>query len=251
MTRLCLFPGILLVLVVGAFSCGPGTTPGSQTPRVPAKSINGPGIVQGRVFIQNPPPLLPPLKNEPCCEGAPATVPDESMVLNDNGTLANVVVFIEGGPKADGSDLDKALLDQVYCRYVPHVIGVVVGQTLNIRSSDPIVHNVHFKSAFTGDSNYWMKSAGESVDVVFKMPEFLKTGCDVHPWMNAYICVLDTPLFSITGSEGRFNISGIPAGKYKLVAWHERFGKLEQPLEIKDDTPIWVDLTFTPPPTRR
>jgi plastocyanin len=245
MSRVSVFIGVVAAVMMG-MSCGPSQSKSSGA-RVPAKSITGPGVVEGKVHIKDPPAPLPPLKNDPCCEGAPATVPDESMVLNDNGTLANVVVYIQGGPKADGSDLETALLDQVYCRYTPHVVGVVVGQKLNIKSSDPIVHNVHYKSTFTGDSNYWMKSAGESIDVTFKMPEFIKTGCDVHPWMNAYICVLDTPLFAITGSDGSFRIPNIPTGTYKLVAWHERFGKLESPLEIKDGTPVTTDFTFAPP----
>lgn len=244
MSRLSLFVGFAAVVML-TLSCGP-SQPKAAGGRVPAKSISGPGVAQGKVMIKDPPAPLPPLKNEPCCEGAPATVPDESIVVNDNGTLANVVVFIQGGPKAEGSDLDAAKLDQVFCRYTPHVIGVVVGQTLNIKSSDPTVHNVHYKSTFGGDSNYWMKNAGESVDVKFKMPEFIRTGCDVHPWMNATICVLDNPLFAITGSDGTFKIPNLPTGSYKLVAWHERFGKMEQPLEIKDEAPVTVDFTFAP-----
>lgn len=218
-----------------------------NTARVPAESIAGPGVVRGQVIITNPPPPLPAIKNEPCCEGAPPTVPDESVIVNSNNTLRNAVVFIQGGPKTDGANLPKAQLDQVFCRYTPHVVGVVVGQTLNIKSSDPVVHNVHFKSAFAGDSNYWMKSAGESVDVTFKQAEFLRTGCDVHPWMSAFICVLDTPLFAITGDTGEFEIKNIPPGEYKLVAWHERFGKVEKALKIVDAAPIELDLTFAPP----
>lgn len=238
---------IIGVVAVAAFSlsCGP-SQPKSAGGRVPSKSVTGPGVVEGKVSITNAPPLLPPLKNEPCCEGAPATVPDESVVVNENGTLANVLVYVQGGPKADGSDMETALLDQKFCRYTPHVIGVAVGQKLNIKSSDPTTHNVHYKSTF-GDANYWMKSAGESVDVTFKMPEFIKTGCDVHPWMNAYICVLDNHLFQVTGPEGTFKIPNLPTGTYKLVAWHERFGKIEKPLEIKDGTPVSIDFTFAPP----
>ncbi len=234
-------------LLAAMIAIGCDTRPPPSSARVPADSITGPGVVKGKVIITTPPPPLPPLKNEPCCEGAPATLPDESVVVNANGTLANAVVFVQGGPKADGSALPAAKLDQVYCRYVPHVVGVVVGQTLNIKSSDPTIHNVHYKSTFDGDSNYWMKSAGESVDVTFRMPEFLRTGCDVHPWMSAYICVLDSPLFHITGEAGEFQIANIPPGEYKLVVWHERFGKVERPLSIKDDTPVEIDLTFAPP----
>ncbi len=237
---------ILWATALSLIACD--SKPPASTARVPAESITGSGVVRGKVIITDPPPTLAALKNEPCCEGAPATVPDESVIVNPNNTLANSVVFIQGGPKADGANLPKAQLDQVFCRYTPHVVGVVVGQTLNIKSSDPVVHNVHFKSAFAGDSNYWMKSAGESVDVIFKQSEFLRTGCDVHPWMSAYICVLDTPLFAITGTTGEFKIKNIPVGEYKLVAWHERFGKIEKPLKIVEGGgEIELDLTFAPP----
>jgi len=236
----------LLLMALMAISCDSKSSTSSSAP-VPAKSITGPGVVKGKVIITAPPPPLPALKNEPCCDGAPATVPDESVIVNSNGTLANALVYIQGGPKADGADLPTAQLDQVFCRYTPHVIGVVVGQKLNIKSSDATVHNVHYKSTFQGDVNHWMKEKGQSVDVTFKMPEVLKTVCDVHSWMSAYICVLDTPLFSITGDTGTFEISNIPAGEYKLVVWHERFGKMEKPLSIKDASPVEIDLTFAPP----
>ncbi len=237
---------LFIALLLSHLACDT-KTPVNNAQRVPAASVTGPGVVRGRILITNPPAPLPAIKNEPCCEGAPATVPDESLIVNPNGTLANAVVFIQGGPKTDGSALPKAQLDQVFCRYTPHVIGVVVGQQMNIKSSDPTVHNVHYKSSFNGDRNHWMKSAGESVDVTFSAAEFIRTGCDVHPWMSAYICVLENPLFNVTTETGTFEIKNIPAGEYKLVVWHERMGKIEKAITITDAKPLDIDLTYAPP----
>ena len=126
---------------------------------------------------------------------------------------------------------------------------MVVGQELTIRSSDPTTHNVNIRSQHGPDQNFWMQRAGESSTTRFNRAEVVRSGCDVHPWMSAYIAVLDNPLFSITQSEGSFEIRNVPAGQYTLVAWHERYGRLTQPVAIAPDatSPISLDFTYQPP----
>lgn len=237
---------LLPLAILASLACDRAPS-ASNAPRVPAESIKGPGVVRGKVIFGATPPAPKTLKNEPCCEGAPATVPDETVVVNPDGTLANVVVFLQGGQRADGKSLPPAQLDQVFCRYTPHVIGVVVGQTLHIKSSDPVPHNVHYDSAFGKAINVTMMTAGEGVDVSFTASENIKTRCDVHPWMSAWICVMDTPLYAITRESGTFEIPNVPAGEYKLVAWHEQYGRRETSITVKDAAPVQYDFTFGPP----
>lgn len=223
--------------------------PPDVTPRVPASSVAGPGVVRGAVKFNGTPPPEKVLRNEPCCTGAPPTLRDETVTLGQNGALANVVVSIEGGPRTTGVDLPPALLDQVFCQYQPHVIGIVVGQSITLRSSDPTTHNVNIRSKYGADRNFWMQRAGESSKTSFDHPEVVKSVCDVHPWMSAYIAVLDNPLFAVTTTAGTFEIKNIPPGEYKLVAWHELYGRIEKPLKIAADQhePITVDFTYQPP----
>ncbi len=227
--------------------CDQSSTATSSGEKVPAGSIKGPGVVKGKIVFKGTAPVLPALKNEPCCDGAPATLKDESVIVNSNGTLANVVVYIQGGPKADGKDLPSAKLDQKFCQYIPHVVPVVTGQNLHITSSDPTIHNVHYTGTFVGDQNKWIKTPSEFIDVSFSKPEPIVTKCDVHNWMKAYIFVVDTPLHAITGEDGSFNIANIPAGDYTLSAWHERYGRKDTKISVKDGTPLELDVTFEPP----
>ncbi|MBC7783673.1 MAG: TonB-dependent receptor [Burkholderiales bacterium] len=232
------------LLLLGACD---GSDDAPTGPRVDAASIQGPGVVRGKIIFNGTPPPMTPLANTPCCEGAPPTVPDESVVVNPNGTLANTVVYLSGGPLADGRSLPPARLDQKFCRYVPHVVGVVVGQTLQVSSSDATLHNVHYSSKYAGDQNKWTQPGSQSFDTSFTRSEFIQTRCDIHPWMSAYIVVTDTPLYAITTETGAYEIPNIPVGDYTLVAWHERYGKLERPITVKDGSPIAADFSYAPP----
>jgi len=221
--------------------------PPDATPRVPAESITGPGSVSGVVYFKGPVREQKVIRNEPCCPGAPPTLFDESIIVNANATLRNVVVTLEGGPKTDGKNLPPAELDQVFCQYVPHVLGVVVGQTLTIKSSDATTHNVHIKRNAGGDKNFWMDKAGQSTTTTFTAVDIAKTVCDVHPWMSAFIYVHDNTFFAVTDDSGAFTLQGIPPGKYTLVAWHEIFGRLEQSIDVTSDKPESLDFTYAPP----
>jgi plastocyanin len=164
--------------------------------------------------------------------------------------LANVFVYLAGVAASDGSDREPALLDQKDCRYVPHAVGVQVGQTLRVRSSDPgTLHNVHYNPDRNPPANFGLTSAGDERKVTFgQAPEFIRVRCDVHPWMNAYIGVFDSPFFAVTGeSSGMFEIGKVPAGDYKLVAWHERYGTIERAVKVKDNDSVDVTVEFKPP----
>ena len=174
---------------------------------------------------------------------------EEKVVVNENGTLANVFVYLAGVPASDGSDREPAVLDQVDCRYVPHAIGVQVGQMLRIRSSDPTMHNVHYDSDSNGAANFGLTVAGAEKPVTLKgNHEFIRVRCDVHPWMSATIGVFESPFFTVTDdAEGTFEIARVPAGQYTLVAWHELYGKLERPVEVKDDESVDASFEYKPP----
>lgn len=212
------------------------------------KTVFGTATLRGSVkFVGTPPPRAE-IPNEPCHEGS-TPLKDETVIVNPNSTLANVFVYLENAPESDGSDRAPALLDQINCQYVPHVVGVQVNQPLRIRSSDPhTLHNVHLIATKNPAMNLSMTEAGKEQTVTFQHPEFIRAKCDVHPWMTAYIGVFNSPFFSVSSDkDGSFEIDKIPAGKYNLVAWHEQYGKVEQPIEIKDGQNVSVTLTFKAP----
>jgi plastocyanin len=210
--------------------------------------VFGSGTIRGTVkFIGTPPPREE-FPNKPCHPGA-GPLKDETVVVNDDGTLANVFVYLADAPASDGSSREPALLDQKDCRYVPHALGVQVGQTLRVRSSDPgTMHNVHYSPQRNAAANFGLTVAGAEKSVTFEQAEFIRVKCDVHPWMTAYVGVFENPFFAATREgNGAFEIAKIPAGQYKLVAWHERYGAIEQPVNVKDDQTVDVNLQYKSP----
>ena len=202
----------------------------------------GKGVIRGQAKIvgwNQPVKMLDANMN-----GRKMKVPDESVVVNANGTLRNVVVYVADAPACRGDISKPVVLDQEGCRYVPHVVALQAGQTLRVKNSDPAPHNVNVISKANPAENLPMPDPGYR-DLVYHVPEIMHTKCDIHPWMSAYIAVFDHPFFAVTGDDGSFEISGLPAGRYKLVAWHEWFPQLAQELTVSDDRPAEASFTFS------
>jgi hypothetical protein len=117
-----------------------------------------------------------------------------------------------------------ALLDQKGCEFFPYIQGIYKEQTLEIKSSDPVSHNIRY-TPFTNPALNQMLAAGQKLDVKFE-PERrpIMVLCDIHPWMKAYVAVFDHPFYAISGKDGTFEIHGVPAGAQNLVVWQETAG---------------------------
>jgi plastocyanin len=174
----------------------------------------------------------------------------ERLVVNGNGTLKNVLVRVSAGLPAGESfpvPQTPARLDQKGCQYYPHVVAVMVGQQMVISNSDTFLHNVHALSNENPAFNFGQPTqdkAGRKVDPM-KTPESFKVKCDVHPWMGAFVHVLDHPFFSVTGDDGTFTITGLPPGNYTLTAWHETLGEQQQAdVKVEEGKPARVEFNF-------
>jgi len=167
---------------------------------------------------------------------------DESLAVDDGGGLRNVIVYVKDGPPVDVPS-SAVVMDQVHCRFSPHVVAVRTGQVLRFHSGDAVPHNVRGQCQANEPFNFMMASAGQSQDQTFSKPEFVQVHCDVHPWMNGYVGVFDHPLFAVSGDGGESRIEHLPPGNYTLAAWHERLGTREQPLTISDAR-VTVDFEF-------
>jgi plastocyanin len=155
----------------------------------------------------------------------------------DSGGLAGTVVYISANvPEFEYSLPDETVaLDQVNCLYTPRVIAVRAGQGVEIGNADSTLHNVHALPSNSSGFNLGMPRAGMKTVRKFKSPEvFVRFKCDVHPWMQAHVAVLDHPFFAVTDADGRFKIDGIPPGTYQIEAVHPVLGKQTQTVEIKD-----------------
>ena len=155
----------------------------------------------------------------------------EQVVVNKNGTLRNVFIYVKGGleGKSFASSKEPANLYQKGCIYTPHVLGIQAGQELLIHTDDPTTHNIHPMPQKNREWNTSMPPNADPLKRTFKRPEIMiPVKCNVHPWMRAYIGVLRHPFFAVSNEEGSFEITGLPPGEYVIEAWHEKHGTTEQ-----------------------
>ena len=246
--RLALVAG-LAATTAGLVGCKgePEAAPASR-PAV----VAGSAVVSGTVKFDGTPPALRLIAEADAAKCHPGAKPvyDDSLVVDADGGLRNVVVYVVDGPNVTlPSTRPAVVLDQSSCRYAPHVLAVRAGEPLKLRSSDPIQHNVHAaKPANNKAFSLPFVSAGEERSVTFARAESappIEVRCDVHQWMRAYVAVFDHPFYAVTGDGGRFEFKGLPAGKYTLVAWHERYGETRQELTVgTDGSPPSVQFHF-------
>jgi hypothetical protein len=185
-----------------------------------------------------------------CVDAAHGTLYDESVVVNEDGTLQNVTVAISGGlpPGARFSvPSEPVLLDQKRCRFAPHVVATMVGQAVMVRNSDPFLHSVHSMDADeTPAFDFAQPTIGQRLLEPLQTVETFRVKCDLHPWMSAWIRVFNHPYFSVTRGNGTFRIKHLPPGKYRIKAWHEWLGVQEKEITVIAGEPATIDFTFEP-----
>jgi plastocyanin len=187
--------------------------------------------ITGTVTFDGKVPNLRPLTMDAdpaCAKKHPKPAPNEMLVLGNGNTMGNIMVWVSKGlpsGKTWPAPKTPVTLDQKGCQYVPHVMGIMVGQTYKILNSDGVLHNVHTLPKVNKAFNRAMPASLKEVTTTFDKPEAVfHIKCDVHPWMSAYISVFTHPFFSVTSTDGKFTISGLDPGTYQITAWHEKLG---------------------------
>lgn len=198
------------------------------------------GEVKGTVKFsgKGPKPKRLRMDADPVCASAhKEAAKAESFVVDANGNLANVIVYLKGVPYKGKAPTVTATLDQSGCVYNPHVLGVQAGQAVKILNSDATMHNIHGLPKVNREFNFGMPKTLKEKTVVFeKAEDVFIVKCDVHPWMKSYTQVFDHPYFAVSATDGSFSISNVPDGNYEIVAWQEKFKKrtLSQKVSVKN-----------------
>src|SRR6201988_25502 len=223
------------------------SAPSSAAPAPAATPIDQAtvGSVSGSVKFDGsaPKPSKIDMSQDPACKGAN----EAETIVSDKGNLANVFVYVKDGLGSRTFDgpKDPVGLNQRGCRSHPHVLGVMTGQTVQIKNDDPTTHNIH---PTPKDNREWNESQPPSsppIEKNFAREEImLPVKCNHHPWMKMYINVLKSPFYAVTAKDGKYEIKGLPPGDYTIAFVHEKLPEQDQKVTIAPKEAKTVDQTF-------
>jgi len=210
-------------------------------------TVTNGGTIRGLVKAQGKLPKLPPLevsKFKEVCKN----VPNESLIVGSGQGVRYAVVTLERVTKGRAVEREALHeLDNLGCRFVPHVQAASIGQFLLIKNSDPILHTAH--AYFPNGQPHFNVGLypGKVSRKPLVSPGVVKIVCEVHPWMSAYIVVTEHPYHAVTDIYGEYEIRDVPPGTYQLKVWHETLGTQEKQVEVKGGAISKVDFTFAAP----
>jgi plastocyanin len=242
---------LFLVAVLFAAACGGSAPPQQQTAIIPVADPATAASLSGQVTFDGALPAAEVIRMDGDPKCATLTQGEkrhtEDIVSNDGKTLANVFVYVKDGlpPRFYSIPTEPVVLDQQKCRYVPRVVGVQVGQALEILNSDPLLHNVRAEGAINQPFDLGQPLQGIKTTRTFTTREvMIPVKCQVHSWMRGYIGVLEHPYFAVTDANGRFSIPQLPPGTYTIEAWHERLGTQTQQVTVAAKDAKTADFSF-------
>jgi plastocyanin len=227
-----------------------GTSPSSgakpattSTPIDPATAAT----VKGTVTFDGtaPKPQKIDMSQDAACKGSNVS----ETIVADGGKLANVFVYVKEGLGDRTFDVprDAATIDQKGCQYHPHVLGVMTGQNIEIRNNDETTHNIHPTPKDNREWNESQPPKAAALEKTFAREEvMLPVKCNQHPWMKMYLNVVKTPFFAVTGSDGKYEIKGLPPGDYTLAFIQEKLGEQDQKIMLAAKDSKTADQSFKP-----
>ena len=247
---------------------GPGAGPGGPSTEAPANGGSGASspaagpkawsdsagtaTVSGVATLLSPvpSPVQIAMDSDPkCVEMNSGGVTDGSVLVDANGGMQNVFVYVATGVEGWTFTVpeEPVVLDQKGCNYVPRMVGMMTGQALRVKNSDPTVHNVHTYPKRNRASNVSQPAGSKVLDIEMKRAEVLvAVKCDMHAWMQARVGIVDHPFFAVTAADGSFTLPKLPAGEYKIFAVHEVYGKAEfQTITIGDGEAQSISFEFS------
>jgi len=223
------------------------TSPGAASP--PATPIDPAtaATVSGTVKFEGtaPKPATIDMSQDANCKGSNKA---ENIVSSD-GRLANVFVYVkEGlGNRTFEAPKEAVTLDQSGCRYHPHVLGVMAGQDIKIVNSDPTTHNIHPTPQNNREWNESQAPQAAPLEKTFAREEIMMpVKCNQHPWMKMFLSVVKSPFYAVSGSDGKYELKGLPPGDYTLAFVHEKFGERTQKVTLAAKDSKTVDVSFLP-----
>ena len=243
-----------LALILSA--CGSAPAPQAERQQAPRPGTATPDLANGASITgkvsfagARPEPKTIDMSANPACmrahSGAP--VKAEDAVVSPAGNVQWAFVWVKSGLPEDGWAVTQAAaeLDQSGCLFTPHVVGVMTGQNVEFKNSDPTNHNLHPQPKANPEWNESQPPGSDTHLRSFEHPEVMvPIKCNIHPWMRAYIGVVPHPFFAVTQSDGTFTMKGLPPGTYTIESWHEKFGIQQQQVTVGPHESKTVDFVY-------
>jgi plastocyanin len=159
----------------------------------------------------------------------------EDLLLSSNNGIRNAVVSLQNVPPGAKRDWNfpAAKMDQKQCSFIPRVVIVPAGGTVEFLNSDRLLHNVRSVGKENPPFNRAQPHA-RSISFTFKQPELLRVDCDLHSWMRGWVVVAEHPFYAVTNEQGEFTLENVPRGKYTLQVWQESLGNVTQEVVVGD-----------------
>jgi len=172
-------------------------------------------------------------------------LPPPSGVGNLGDERRNVVIYLESAPSTNGhSSVGKnPQIAQIGETFVPHVLPIVTGTTVDFPNEDPIFHNV-FSLSGTKSFDLGRYPKGDSRSVTFDHAGIVPVFCHLHSNMSAVIMILDNPFFAVPDAAGNYRIENVPPGSYTLVGWHERSQRVRQRVNVLSGQAVELNIVI-------
>jgi plastocyanin len=209
------------------------------------------GTVSGKVTYEGTPAKMKTIdmSREPSCAKMYATPQlAETVVTGAGNSLENVVVYVSAGAPNDAVPSNAATFTQKGCRYIPHLLALLVNQELKITNEDQTTHNIHPQPKRNREWNKSQPPGAPPISERYDKAEFIPVKCNVHPWMHGTFAVLKNSHFAVTGDGGSFSLANLPPGKYTITAWHESYGAQSQDVTISGSETKTINFVFKAQP---
>src|ERR1700688_1396001 len=217
-------------------AAGPAATPIDPAT---AASVSGTLKFDGA----GPKPAKIDMSQDPNCAGGNTA---ENIVVS-GGHLENAFIYVKDGLRTFAVPTDAVTLVHSGCKYKPHVLGVMVGQTIKIVNGDPTTHNIHPTPKDNRESNESQAPQAPPLEKPFAREEILlPVKCNQHPWMRMFVNVVKSPFYAVSGPDGKFEIKGLPPGDYTIAFVHEKLGEQDQKVTLAAKDSKTVDVIFKP-----
>lgn len=227
-----------LAVALLAMGCSDSAEQAPRAAAVTPPDLSRAGELRVSVAFKGTAPEAPEInmRSTPGCAAAhPNGVRDASLLVSD-GHVANALVYIQSGLGDSRFPVptDPVRIDQKGCLYEPRVAGAMVSQPVKFLNSDPEAHNVRGRPEVVKAWNFMIPRQKASRTVTFDKSEIgIRIGCDIHPWMVAYLSVFEHPYFAVTPPGGSVTLPQVPPGEYLIGVWHERLGQQEQTVQLE------------------